>query len=188
MNVLNIKIMQTLIILSLFFMTNTSPTFSVDFGQQTGGQDWQIINDGVMGGLSKGQAELSAETLIFKGSVSLENNGGFTSLRGPFKDYDFSNFEKMIIKYRSKGQDIAFRMQLDERWFMPNFKTNLPDTNHEWQTMTIELNEFGQYRIGKPTGKKMSPKDLADVIRLGFITNSKKASDFVFEVDFVRFE
>ena len=171
-------------------MTNTpfTSTLNVDFGQETGGQDWQIINDGVMGGLSKGQAELSAETMIFRGSVSLENNGGFTSLRGPLKDYDFSNFEKMTIKYRSKGQDIAFRMQLDERWFIPNFKTNLPDTNNEWQTMTTPLSEFGQYRIGKPTGRKMSPKDMADIIRLGFITNSKKASDFEFEVDFVRFE
>lgn len=171
----------------LIFMANLL-SLNIDFGQETGGQNWQIVNDGVMGGLSEGRVEMMEETLIFKGKVSLKNNGGFTSLRGPFEDYNLSNFETMTIKYKSTGQNIAFRMELHERWFMPYFKKGLPETNNEWQTITVPLTEFQEYRVGSATGKKMSPKELADVIRLGFITNSKKATAFEFEVDFIRFQ
>ena len=184
---LNQKKMK-LLIFSTFLIMMISPNYEIDFGQKTGGQDWQIINDGVMGGLSKGQVEISEETLIFKGTVSLENNGGFTSLRGPYQNYDLSNFETLTIKYKSTGQDIAFRMKLHERWYMPYFKANLRSTDNEWQTVSIPLKDFEQYRVGDATGQKMSPKDLANVIGLGFITNSKKASAFQFEVDFIRFD
>ena len=41
------------------------------------GQDWQVINDGVMGGLPKGTINFTDTSLVFQGSVSLENFGGF---------------------------------------------------------------------------------------------------------------
>lgn len=177
-----------LLITSMLLIMAATLSLEIDFGQKTGGQDWQIMNDGVMGGLSKGHIEMKEETLIFRGTVSLENNGGFTSLRGPYENYDLSNFETITVKYKSTGQDIAFRMELYERWFYPYFKKNLPETDNEWQTISIPLSEFNEYRIGDATGKKMSAENLANVIRLGFNTNSKKASSFEFEVDFIRFQ
>ncbi len=40
------------------------------------------VNDGVMGGLSKGDPAVSKQQkLVFKGGISLENNGGFSSIR-----------------------------------------------------------------------------------------------------------
>ena len=42
---------------------------------------WQIVNDSVMGGLSTSQAYEKDNSLIFTGNVSLENNGGFASIR-----------------------------------------------------------------------------------------------------------
>ncbi len=50
---------------------------------------WRIVNDGVMGGLSSSKATIKDDKIIFSGNVSLENNGGFASLRSPVKDYDF---------------------------------------------------------------------------------------------------
>ena len=41
--------------------------------------DWQIVDDGVMGGLSKGKFDISGkQTLKFSGNLSLKNNGGFS--------------------------------------------------------------------------------------------------------------
>jgi hypothetical protein len=38
--------------------------------------EWRIVNDGVMGGLSKGQMDVSKDgVLTFSGKLSLENNG-----------------------------------------------------------------------------------------------------------------
>lgn len=176
------------LILSIFLSMIVTPSYKINFGQNGSGSNWQIINDGVMGGLSEGVAEVTKETLFFQGKVSLENNGGFSSLRGPFKKYDLSNFKIVKIKYRSTGQDIAFRMELDQRWFMPAFKENLPETANEWHTIKLPLTEFKEYRIGRATGQTMSTEKLASVIRLGFITNTKKACAFEFEVDYMEFE
>jgi hypothetical protein len=41
------------------------------------GPSWQIVNDGVMGELSKGSVQISEGIMTFSGTLSLENNGGF---------------------------------------------------------------------------------------------------------------
>jgi len=49
---------------------------------QDGGPRWHAINDGVMGGVSQGRARITGDgVLVFSGVVSLENNGGFASIR-----------------------------------------------------------------------------------------------------------
>jgi hypothetical protein len=45
---------------------------------------WRAINDGVMGGVSLGEIVAIDNGLRFQGTLSLENNGGFASVRRPF--------------------------------------------------------------------------------------------------------
>lgn len=42
-----------------------------------------VVNDGVMGGISRSAFRAEPEGVVFEGQVSLENNGGFASLRSP---------------------------------------------------------------------------------------------------------
>ena len=43
---------------------------------------WHVIGDSVMGGVSSGSARRDAEgNLVFEGTISLERNGGFASVR-----------------------------------------------------------------------------------------------------------
>lgn len=44
---------------------------------------WTTVNDPVMGGLSTSQVTFGNGGLVFAGSISLENNGGFASARSP---------------------------------------------------------------------------------------------------------
>ena len=44
--------------------------------------NWNIVNDDVMGGISTSYLSVSdGKSLIFNGNLSLENNGGFASSR-----------------------------------------------------------------------------------------------------------
>ena len=44
--------------------------------------DWGVVNDSVMGGISTSRFQQTDDgTLIFAGQLSMENNGGFVSLR-----------------------------------------------------------------------------------------------------------
>ena len=50
--------------------------------------NWNIVNDDVMGGISTSYLSVSDEkNLIFNGNLSLENNGGFASSRLGLKKY-----------------------------------------------------------------------------------------------------
>ena len=171
--------------LILSFLVAYSAVFKIDFNENEL-EGWYIINDGVMGGLSKGQAQFTEEGLLFYGSVSLENNGGFTSLRAPFGDYNLSEFKQITIRYRSKGISMALQMEEDRRFYYPNFKVKLPKSE-AWVTKTYALSEVRQYRMGYATGNLMKQQDQSEIIRMGFITDEKKAGDFEFEVAYVEF-
>lgn len=55
----------------------------VDLGDAGTAATWTTLNDPVMGGKSTSRAEFGNGGLVFSGDVSLENNGGFASARGP---------------------------------------------------------------------------------------------------------
>ena len=175
--------MKTLFLfaMGLYFVSNETINF-----KSSQSDDWYVLNDGVMGGLSKGKTIDSENGIVFFGDVSLENNGGFTSYRGPWKDYELSNYETVTIRYRSEGIQLAFVMETSRRFWIPNYKVSLTQSD-EFISTTFQLKDFRQYRLGTPTGKSLANENLDDIIRLGFITDEKRAGDFKFEVVSVEF-
>lgn len=69
--------MKTLFIL-LQMLTNVDTKVLSDFTNGSNLMDWYIVNDVVMGGRSDSGIFLNLDSCaVFKGYVSLENNGGF---------------------------------------------------------------------------------------------------------------
>lgn len=62
----------------------------IHFDDSAGEPRWVAVNDGVMGGRSTGGPEVAAGQLRFTGVLSLENNGGFSSVRTVGRDFDFT--------------------------------------------------------------------------------------------------
>jgi hypothetical protein len=67
--------------------TTTAPAGSdvvlVDLGDAGEVAKWTTVNDPVMGGTSTSRVAFGDGGLVFSGNISLENNGGFASARGP---------------------------------------------------------------------------------------------------------
>ncbi|MEO9484730.1 MAG: CIA30 family protein [Ekhidna sp.] len=158
----------------------------IDFSDD-GREKWYVLSDGVMGGRSNGNLTETNDGVVFYGSVSLENNGGFTSYRGPWEQYDFTEYSEVSIKYRSEGMRLAFTMETSQRFWIPNYKVSLPKTD-DWVTETFALKDFKQYRLGNLTGRSFTEEIKDDIIRIGFITDEKRAGDFKFEVASVEFK
>ncbi|WP_420319140.1 CIA30 family protein [Ekhidna sp.] len=171
--------------LILVFIIPISSALMINF--TSADNDWYIINDGVMGGLSKGNMVETDDGVLFYGEVSLKNNGGFSSFRSPWESYDLTNYSKVSIRYKSEGIKKAFVMETDKRFYIPNFKVSLPSSS-EWVTKEFKLVDFKQYRLGNPTGESLQKDQKEDIIRIGFITDEKRAGDFRFEVDYIEFE
>lgn len=166
-----------------------STSLSYDFGTSCEKCDnWFVVLDGVMGGLSTGELEKKENSFVLSGEVSLENNGGFASLRTPFTNFNLSDYAAVSIRYRFTGQDFAFTLHKYRRFWYPNYKVNLPVTKGAWTEVTCTLRDFERYRLGRKLSGHPDTDDLEQIIRLGFISNTKEATPYTFEVDYIKFK
>lgn len=174
---------------TLFISLSLITTFPMyEFGKNKAGQDWYAVNDGVMGGRSDGTLTLKKDCLHFEGEVSLENNGGFASFRCPYGKFNLSNYKSVQIRYKSTGFDFAFVLENKQVYYEPNYKHKLPNTQGEWTVAILHLNEFEGYKLGNPINEKLSKEIQSEIIRMGFISNEKKAGDFELCIDYIKFE
>lgn len=168
-------------------MTLSTTPFTIDFGNEKDGANWYITNDGVMGGLSEGKASVLEDKLVFEGSVSLENNGGFTKVDCRYQEMDLSEFSKVKIRAKGSGHVAGFRLDLNLRFYLPNYKFMLEPTD-DWKEYEFQLSELKEYQMGKQTGNSLTKAQLADIIRVGFIMSNKTDGPFRWEIDYIRFE
>ncbi|MCR9069439.1 MAG: CIA30 family protein [Rhodobacteraceae bacterium] len=66
-------------------------------------RDWRFIADGVMGGVSQGQAVLEGAGVRLTGTVSTENNGGFLQVRTDLPDGAPEAATGLRIRVRGNG-------------------------------------------------------------------------------------
>ena len=173
--------------LMLIFPMHSEGDLSYDFKTSGAGRDWRAINDGVMGGLSKGRLSLTDSSMVFSGQLSFANNGGFTSFRAPFGDYDLSKFEKVTIRYRLSGPAFALMLESSDVFWLPHFRHVLSSTEGEWTEIDFPLSGVKQYQLNSPTGKTATKEDLGKLIRIGFISSEKSTEPFSFEIDYLTF-
>ena len=180
----NLFIIPFLIIAQLLIAQESE----IDFGKYKDGDLWSITDDGVMGGLSKGNYRFSDDGVVFDGTVSLENNGGFSSYRSRYKKTDLSSYSKVIIRYRSKDYTIGFTLEMDKRWFVPYYKVPLKPTDWKWSEEEIDFSEFVRFHIGRRKDGTPTQEELKEILRIGFITDEKKAGAFKIEIDYIKFK
>lgn len=65
---------------------------------------WRYIGDNVMGGVSSGRAQITAEGLNLTGQVSTDNNGGFIQVRREFEDGLSADVSALVLKVRGNGE------------------------------------------------------------------------------------
>jgi len=66
--------------------TTLTPVSAFAFPSAESVNEWFVVNDTVMGGVSSGRLGWENAALVFTGDLSLDNNGGFASIRSPFLD------------------------------------------------------------------------------------------------------
>ena len=87
-----------------------------DFAGPEAAQQWQVVNDGVMGGVSDGRFRITPEdTLEFFGTLSLENNGGFASVRTKPADHDINAGDDLVIRVKGDGREYVLNLSTKSR-------------------------------------------------------------------------
>lgn len=159
----------------------------IDFGKEKDGQAWQIINDDVMGGKSNSKISFTDDTMLFEGDISLQNNGGFASVRSPIRNMDLSKYTKVKIRYKSSKRDFALIFSNDLKYYNPKYKLSFSPKTENWETIEFLLSDAIETRMGQPTGATISDVSLKNIIRFGFILSDKKEGSFALEIDYLEF-
>jgi NADH dehydrogenase [ubiquinone] 1 alpha subcomplex assembly factor 1 len=118
-----------------------------DFREPLSVEDWVVEDDGVMGGKSRGKFTWSPEGYaVFSGRVSLENNGGFSSVQKFFEPMNVSAFQSVVIRLRGDGKDYRFIVEAEENarhYYSVEFSTN-----GRWQEVEIPFADLYAVRRG----------------------------------------
>ena len=172
----------------LFFLLNitTMPAqirILEDF-QSTPKLQWRILNDGVMGGLSSSQMNITPEGHgLFKGTVSLDNNGGFASTRGTLPA-PIQQGTILRIRVKGDGKTYSFRIQPNNRYKQVSYKLDFPTTANEWEEITLPLKDF----IPTWRGRLLSdiPPIVAENIgQIGFLIAGGQEGEFMLLIDWI---
>lgn len=165
---------------------NTQESILFDFNNTIDIQAWNIVNDGVMGGRSKSEIVAGAgTTAIFKGTVSLENNGGFASTRTTPRAYDLVGYQGMLLRVKGDGKRYQFRLRADDDFDGIAYSHEFATTVGEWLEVNIPFTEFVPVfrgRVLEDVGS-IAPETIQQV---GFLIANKKAETFQLEIDWIK--
>jgi hypothetical protein len=158
--------------MSIILQTNYT---LVNFTKNTKLFSWNIVNDVVMGGKSTSTISINSEgNAVFKGKVSLENNGGFSSLRHRFDKLDISKFK--TIKIRLKGDGKKYQFRIKPSMFQQYSYVYQFQTNGDWQTIEINLADFTPTFRGRTLNlPNFSETELEEI---GFLIGNKQNESF----------
>lgn len=141
---------------------------------------WTVEDDGVMGGLSKGRFEVNEEGHgVFSGDVSLDNNGGFSSVQYFFDPIDVSAFQTVCLRLKGDGKDYRFLVEAEKRarhYYETSFATS-----GDWETVEIPLADLVPVRRGDRLDLPNFPGQTLAQIRL-MIANAR-AESFRLEIE-----
>ncbi|HNQ22267.1 MAG TPA: CIA30 family protein [Phycisphaerae bacterium] len=149
-------------------------------------EPWTAVNDTVMGGVSKGTCRVTdSGTLEFSGEVSLENNGGFASVRVGVDSLDLSAYDTMLMRVRGDGKRYALSVQTDYRIIAGAYYFDFQPEAGRWLEIRVPLQALTARSFGRPlpTAPELNSSDIR---AFGFIISDKQAGPFRLEVDWIK--
>ena len=154
-----------------------------DFSQETKINDWMIVDDVVMGGRSNGSIKLNAEGQgVFEGTISLANNGGFSSVRHRPEQIKVGDKTRIIIRLKGDGKEYQFRVKSSTRDYYSYLGPFT--TSGEWQEIEIPLaSMYPAFR-----GRKLDLPNFSEdfIEEITFLIGNKKAESFRLLIDWIE--
>lgn len=144
---------------------------------------WVIVNDSVMGGLSQSELILTDDgTARFQGSVSLENYGGFASVRTYPINYRLADYEGLKIRLKGDGKTYKLRLRTGRSFDGVAYQAEFDTLSDTWTTIRVPFDQF----IPVYRGRRLSnvpALNQASIAQIGLMISDKQVGEFQLEVD-----
>ena len=155
----------------------------VDPSNNIGIDKWRIVNDGVMGGVSQSNIYLSeVNNIIFTGNVSLENNGGFASIRRGFDGDQLKGLSTFLLKVKGDGNIYKFRMTTKGSY--ANYSADFKTIKGKWMDIEIPVENFKPYYFGRSI---RAPKfKIHKVNSMSILISDKQEGNFFLAIEYIK--
>ena len=170
---------------SMFGETMEAETEMTVMEQTNNSSGWYVVNDGVMGGISQSRAEMTdGKNLRFTGVLSLENNGGFASIRHDAAFFGIGHGDGIRMRVKGDGNKYQLRVRTSNRFDGIAYKAEFVTIKDVWQDLKIPWERFSATYRGRAV--KGAPKLQGDQIQqVGFMIADKQQGGFEMEVAYL---
>ncbi len=135
-------------------------------------QMW-VVNDDVMGGRSNSRIVPNPEGVVFAGIVSLDNGGGFASVRCPANFLEEAS--TLHLTARGDGKRYQLIVKTDLSSLAPLYKSEFVASN-DWTTHVFDPRDFEASVRGRVVSA--NPLKLSDVRQVGILIAERQAGEF----------
>jgi len=135
-----------------------------------------VVNDGVMGGVSQSRLRYHPEGVVFEGEVSLRNNGGFASLRGPLAVAPATT--ALELSTRGDGKRYRLLLRMDTGPGAPSYQSDFDAV--ALQTHRFAATDFQATFRGRLVDA--APLAFSRVKEFGILIADKQEGPFVLQL------
>lgn len=161
---------------------NQPASVNIDFTQSQELDNWVIVNDTVMGGRSRTRLTIEDSMLSFSGVLSLENNGGFASIRRVYDPKIWEAQKQVKIQVQGDGREYQLRLRTNRRVdgvaYVLSFKT---EENRAMEFTFNEQDFVPQFRGRLVSGAPALA--FSDIAQVGLMLADKKPGEFTLLVE-----
>lgn len=143
--------------------------------------DWVCVNDTVMGGVSQSQVSQTPDGQRFTGTLSLENNGGFTSVRTAASTLPLAGTTGFRVTVQGDGRTYDFtvrRGDIAARGL--NYRASVETDAQAPTTVELPLSVFRPTAYGRPVNAP--PLEAEQISSVGFLLADKQPGQFALEI------
>ena len=143
---------------------------------------WNIVDDTVMGGRSRGSFKINNNIGEFKGYLSLANNGGFSSVRA-YYPYDLIGISSITLRVKGDGRKYNFRVRTNKNSWA-SYSHSFSTESNTWQEITLNIQDFFPTYRGYNVQNVQRLSELL-IREIGIMISDKNEGNFALMIDWI---
>ena len=157
-----------------------------DFQAATHSPAWEVVNDDVMGGGSTSQFQVLTNGCgVFSGTVRLENNGGFASVRSAPVRENLADLTAFVLRVRGDGRRYKFSVRTGAGFDTPLYQCSFTTKQGEWEEHRLAFSDFVPTFRGRVL-TDVPPLNPAQVNAVGLLIADQQEGPFKLEVAWIK--
>lgn len=157
-----------------------------DFSSTGSEKRWNVADDEVSGGLSKGRLEITTDnTGLFEGRLSIEKNSGSVSVSTFIGDLFLDGFKGVAIRVKGDGRRYRFRLGTAETPEGLAYECSFATQPDAWTTVHLPFSEFEPFSQGNVVAYAPA-LNYSDIRQIGLMIADGHPGSFRLEIEWLK--